>query len=84
MQIKDLYNKKLMIDTNAFVYYLTNQCNNLTVEIFEAGTLGKIQLITTIRIVDELLFKITLIKAVEIYGWKKQNFRKIEKRTRKN
>jgi len=83
MQIKDLYGKKLMIDTNAFVYYLTDQCNNLTVEIFEAGVLGKLKLITTTRIVDELLFKMLLIKAAEIYGWKSKILEKLKKEPEK-
>ena len=83
MQIKHLYGKKLMVDANAFVYYLTNQCNNLTVEILEAGVLGKVQLITTVRIVDELLFKMLMIKAVEVYGWKSKILEKLTREPEK-
>jgi len=83
MQIKNLYGKKLMVDTNAFIYYLTDQCNNLTVEIFEAGALGRIQLITTTGIVNELIFKMLLIEAGRIYGWKTKVFEKLKKEPEK-
>ena len=83
MQIKNLYGKKIMVDTNAFIYYLTDQCNSLTVEIFEAGVLKKLHLLTTIRIIDELLFKMLLIKAVAIYGWKSKILEKLKKESEK-
>ncbi len=83
MQIKDLYEKTVMVDTNTFIYYLTDQCNNLTVEIFEAGVLGRLKLITTARIVDELLFKMILIKAAKIYGWKSKILEKLRRNPEK-
>ena len=79
MRIENLYGKKVMVDTNAFVYYLTDNCNSLTNHVFEAGALGKIQLVTTTRIVDELLFKMLLIKAAQIYGWKTKILEKLKK-----
>jgi len=47
MEIKSLHGKKIMVDTNAFIYYLTGQCNKLILEIFEAGVLKKLKFITT-------------------------------------
>jgi len=79
MQIKDLYNRKIMVDTNAFIYYLTNHCNKLTEEIFESWALEKLQLVTTTRIVDELLFKMLLIKAGEIYGFESKILEKLKR-----
>lgn len=83
MEIKSLHGKKIMVDTNAFIYYLTGQCNKLTVEIFEAGVLKKLKLITTTRIIDELLFKMFLIKAGEIYGFEGKILEKLKKDIKK-
>ena len=79
MQIKHLYGRKVMVDANALIYFLTGACNDLTVELFRAGALGKTHLVTTTRIMDEVLFKILLITAGELYGWKSRILERLKK-----
>jgi len=70
-KINRLLSKTIFVDTNAFIYFLTGKCNNLTVEIFKMSYLRRLKLITTTRIVDELLFKIMIIEAKNRYGFEK-------------
>ncbi len=70
-KINRLLSKTIFVDTNAFIYFLTGRCNRLTVEIFKMSYLRKLKLITTTRVVDELLFKMMIIEAKNRYGFEK-------------
>jgi predicted nucleic acid-binding protein len=68
-----------MVDTNAFLYFLLGECNKVTVEIFKLSYLKKLKLVTTSRVVDELLFKAMIIKAKEKYGIEKNVVEKLKR-----
>ncbi len=76
--IKNLYNRKVFIDTNAFIYFLTGTCNDSTKEIFKEGSLKKIKLITNTRVIDELLFKIMIIEAKTKFKIEKKVIQKLK------
>ena len=65
MKISQLYGKSVFVDSNAFIYYMEGLCSEVASEIIRAGSkeVAKIKLITTTRICDEVLFKMTLIRA---------------------
>lgn len=78
MWIERLTGKKLVIDTNALLYYLTGECSNGARDILSAVSQRKIIGITTTRIVDEFLFKGLLLFAKEKFGLKKNVLRKLK------
>ena len=63
VEIKALYGKKVFVDANAFIYFFTGQCNNITAEIFRLSEEGSLTLITTTRVLDEVFFKVMIILA---------------------
>ena len=69
--VNELLGKKIFVDANAFLYFLGAECNELTREIFRYARLEKLFLITSVRVVDEVLFKALLAKAREVFGVKK-------------
>lgn len=78
-KISSFLNKTIMVDTNAFLYFLLGECNKVTVEIFKLSYLKKLKLVTTSRVVDELLFKAMIIKAKEKYGIEKNVVEKLKR-----
>jgi len=81
-KISSFLNKTIMVDTNAFLYFLLGECNKVTVEIFKLSYLKKLKLVTTSRVVDELLFKAMIIKAKEKYGIEKNVVEKLKRNKR--
>ncbi|MEA1994646.1 MAG: PIN domain-containing protein [Campylobacterota bacterium] len=77
--LKKIMGRKIFVDTNAFIYFLTGICNNITKEIFTFSYLGKIKLITSTRVVDELLFKVMIIKGKEKYGLQNKALEKLKR-----
>ena len=71
-----LARRGIFVDTNAFIYYLTGICNELTRELFKMSFMGKVKLVTSSRIVDELLFKMTVLMAKERVGFDKKTVAK--------
>ncbi|WP_158025391.1 type II toxin-antitoxin system VapC family toxin [Desulfurobacterium indicum] len=71
LKINRFLSRTIFVDANAFIYFLTGKCNPLTVEIFKMGYIGKLKLVTTTRVVDELLFKMMVIEAKNKYGFEK-------------
>ena len=69
--VNHLLGKTIFVDANAFLYFLGGECNELTREIFRYARLEKLFLITSARVVDEVLFKALLAKARELFGIKK-------------
>lgn len=69
--INELLAKKIFVDANAFLYFMGAECNELTREIFRYARLEKLFLITSVRVVDEVLFKVLLIKTREEFGIRK-------------
>jgi predicted nucleic acid-binding protein len=59
----NLINRKVFVDSNAFIYFLTGQANSLTCEIFTKAAEGKIKVVTSVRVIDETLFKLICIEA---------------------
>ncbi|OAG27463.1 type II toxin-antitoxin system VapC family toxin [Thermodesulfatator autotrophicus] len=79
MEIKKLYRKKVMVDANAFIYFFTGQSNELTKNIFQLAEKNYLTLITTIRIVDEVCFKVMMISARTKLGLKANILEKIKR-----
>ncbi len=77
--IRKFIRRSIFVDTNAFIYFLTGTCNDLALEIFRMGFRGKLKLITSTRVVDELLFKMVLLRAKERFGLEKKTLMKLRK-----
>ena len=75
-------NKKIFVDANAFIYHLIGVCR-VSKEIFRLGEEEKLGLITTTRIIDEVIHKIVLIKAREKFGIVSKTMPKIRRDTEK-
>ena len=82
-KINRFLSRIIFVDANAFIYFLTGRCNELTVEIFKMSHIEKLKLITTTRIVDELLFKMMVIEAKSRYGFEKNIPAKLKKDKKK-
>ena len=69
MKVNRLFGKSVFVDTNAFVYFLQGRCSELARDIiqFSSKELARIRLVTTVRVCDELLFKMAMIQARETY-----------------
>jgi len=65
----ELRNRKIFVDSNAFIYFLTGQANDLTCEIFNMAALGQTKVITSTRVVDEVLFKLICLEASRKFGF---------------
>ncbi|AEH45822.1 PilT protein domain protein [Thermodesulfatator indicus DSM 15286] len=68
VDLKHLYQKKIFVDSNAFIYFFTGQCNNLAKEIFSFAEKKWLTLITTVRVLDEVCFKVMIISAKAKFG----------------
>lgn len=68
MKLEELYNRAVFVDANAFIYYLEGICNEFAANIIKAGSrnVAKIKLVTTVRVCDEVLFKMAIIRAKAI------------------
>ena len=61
-----LYRKRAFIDSNILIYFLTGMSRSAK-DLFSPGETEKIDLVTSLRVIDETIFKITLIKACELF-----------------
>ena len=68
IDLKRLYHKKIFVDSNAFIYFFTGQCNDLAKEIFRLAEKKWLTLITTVRVLDEVCFKVMIISAKARFG----------------
>ena len=68
MKLK-LHNRKVFVDSNAFIYFFTGQANDLTCEIFNTAALGEVKVITSTRVIDEVLFKLICLEANRKFGF---------------
>ncbi len=75
-------NKKIFVDANAFIYHLIGVCR-VSREIFRLGEEEKLGLITTTRIIEEVIHKIVLIKAREKFGIVSKTMPKLRRDTEK-
>jgi len=75
------YHKTVFLDANAIIYYLEGISNEVADQIIELGSkeMARIKLLTTTRVIDETLFKITLIRAKALYGFKSKALEKLKK-----
>ena len=78
---RKFYNKTVFLDANAIIYYLEGISNEVAGQIIELGSkeMARIKLLTTTRVIDEILFKITLIRAKALYGFKAKVLEKLKK-----
>ena len=76
--VKQFYGRKILVDSNAFIYFLTGQ-SFLVKEFFHASLLGNLKLLITVRILDEVLFKMCIIIAKERYELDKDVLRKLKR-----
>ena len=74
-----LARRSIFVDTNAFIYYLTGICNELTRDLLKMSFMGKLKLVTSTRVLDELLFKMTVLMAKERFGFDKKTAAKLRK-----
>ena len=75
--IKPFYGRKILVDSNAFIYFLTGQ-SPLVQEFFRASVEGKLKLLITVRILDEVLFKMCLLLAKRRYDFTKNTLKKLK------
>ena len=75
--IKPFYGRKILVDSNAFIYFLTGQ-SPLVKEFFRASVEGKLKLLITVRILDEVLFKMCLLLARMRYRFAKDVLKKLK------
>lgn len=79
VNIERLYRKKIFVDSNAFIYFFTGQCNKITKEIFRLAEKRWLNLITTVRVLDEVCFKTMIISAKLKFGIKRNILEKLKK-----
>ncbi|WP_022852312.1 type II toxin-antitoxin system VapC family toxin [Thermodesulfatator atlanticus] len=75
--IKSFYGRKILVDSNAFIYFLTGQ-SPLIKEIFRASVDRKLKLLITVRILDEVIFKMCLLLARARFGFEKNTLKKLK------
>jgi len=68
--VKELYGKTVFADANAMIYYLEGLSNEISTQVIESASreIARIKLLTTTRVIDEVLFKIILIRGKARYG----------------
>ena len=76
-EIKQFYGRRILVDSNAFIYFLTGQ-SPLVKEFFRASLEEKLKLLTTVRILDEVIFKMCLLLAKIRYGFTKDTLKKLK------
>ncbi len=79
LDAKRLYRKKIFVDSNAFIYFFTGECSNVTKEIFKLAETGWLNLITTTRVLDEVFFKVMIISAKIRFGIDNKMIQKLRK-----
>ena len=78
-ELNELCRKKIFVDANAFIYFFTGQCNPITREIFKLSEKGSLTLVTTTRVLDEVLFKVMIISAKLKFGIESKISQKLKK-----
>lgn len=73
-----LYNKKIFVDANAVIYHLQG-LSQTAKEIFKLGEYGKLKLLSTTRVVDEVMHKMLLIRAKEKFGIETKTIKKLRR-----
>ncbi len=81
--VRRLYRKKIFVDANAFIYFFTGECNDNTKEIFKLAETGWLNLVTTTRILDEVLFKVMVISAKVKFGIENKATQRLRKDKKK-
>ncbi len=79
LDAKRLYRKKIFVDSNAFIYFFTGECSNITKEIFKLAETDWLNLITTTRVLDEVFFKVMIISAKIRFGIDNKVIQKLRK-----
>ncbi len=75
---KNLHNKRVFVDANAIIYHLQGMCPTAR-EIFRLGESGKVNLVSTTRVIDEVIHKMLLIRAREKFGIHSKTIKKLRK-----
>lgn len=79
INLEEIYRKKILVDANAFIYFFTGQCNETTRKIFKLSENGWLSLVTTTRVLDEVLFKVMIISAKIKFGIESKVVQKLKK-----
>jgi predicted nucleic acid-binding protein len=74
----DLEGQTIFVDANAILYHLQG-LSPTAKEVFLLAEQKKLELITTTRIIDEVIHKLLLIKAREKYGFTRKTIEKLRK-----
>ncbi|MFP4586106.1 MAG: type II toxin-antitoxin system VapC family toxin [Desulfococcaceae bacterium] len=77
-----LKDRTVFVDANAFLYYFQG-ISPLTREIFRYGAEKRLKLITTTRIMDEVIHKNLLIQARNVFGWKSKTIYRLRQEPEK-
>jgi predicted nucleic acid-binding protein len=75
---KYLYGKTVFVDSNAIIYHLQG-LSEITKEIFKLGEIEKLKLVSTTRVVDEVIHKILLIRAKDKFNIESKTIKKLRK-----
>jgi len=76
--ITQFYNKTIFVDANAIIYHLQG-LSPVAKDIFKLAEQKKVSLITTTRVIDEVIHKILLIRAREKFGITAKTIPKLRK-----
>jgi len=79
LNLKQFYGRKILVDSNAFIYFFTGQ-SLIVKEIFRASLEGNHKLLITVRILDEVLFKMCLLLAKSRYRFTKDTLKKLKRK----
>jgi predicted nucleic acid-binding protein len=80
--LDELRGRTILVDANAILYHLQGLCP-IGKEVFRQGKEGRFKLVTTTRIVDEVIHKTLLIRARNMFGWKTKTIKRLRKEPEK-
>ena len=77
-ECENLHNERVFVDANAIIYHLHGMCPTAR-EIFRLGELGEVKLVSTTRVIDEVIHKTLLLRAREKFGIHSKTIKKLRK-----
>lgn len=77
-----LKSRTVFVDANAFLYYFQG-ISPLARDVFRFGAENRLKLITTTRIMDEVIHKNLLIQARNVFGWKNKTIHRLRQEPEK-
>ncbi|RLB13198.1 MAG: hypothetical protein DRG82_16100 [Deltaproteobacteria bacterium] len=73
-----LFNRSIFVDSNIILYHLFGQSDDAT-DLLSLGEKNRLRLVTSLRVLDEVLFKVFLWTAREHFGIQAKAYVKLRK-----